>query len=50
MKLEDEIMLYWQKGVKILEKQANCDQEAVMWDATGKVGICVMCGKTIKRG
>jgi len=49
MKFEDEIMEGWRKWVELLEKQSNCEHKGIIWDATGKVGICVMCGATIRR-
>jgi hypothetical protein len=48
MSFQDEIMRGWRKYVEMLEKQAKCTH-SVMFDATGKVGICVLCGATIKR-
>lgn len=45
---EDEIMRGWRRYVEMIEKQVNCNH-TVMWDATGKCGICVFCGATVKR-
>jgi hypothetical protein len=44
----DEILRGWMRYIEMLEKQVKC-KHSILWDATGKVGICVLCGITVKR-
>ncbi|MEM3554483.1 MAG: hypothetical protein QXU79_01530 [Candidatus Micrarchaeaceae archaeon] len=37
------------REVAIAHRQLRCQHSIVMWDVTGKTGICVECGFTVKR-
>jgi len=39
----------WEKEIERIERQVKCEHTDVMYDATGKTGICIKCGKTIRR-
>ncbi|MFH7836170.1 MAG: hypothetical protein QXL51_06210 [Candidatus Aenigmatarchaeota archaeon] len=47
---EKEIMKGWREYTLVLKKQLRCEHKDVLWDVTGKVGICLDCGITIKKG
>ena len=37
------------KEIDRIKKQMKCEHKDVIYDATGNTGICIKCGKTIRR-
>jgi len=46
--MDEGIMYGWRREVKRLEKQVKCSHPAIMPDATGRAGLCMQCGKTVR--